>query len=396
MKPKGDSAPEFTSAVWSGVDVLGALLGSVVVGIVLLLCVSSAAHADEKPIEIDAVVANRVEMPMTGDIGEIGLGMAVGYERLYSNDESWGMDGIVEIGCAVGLKLVKLDNWTITFDAGSGSFSQGGTVAQLHGPIGAPVGVPVPDPRRPGWQFSGWHVAGDLDGDWDPEGVSAIPLGDAWDFSKPVTEDMTLYARWEIRLDVTVPVSVAVAVNADTREVISPDAGRYALKSRTVVPVTVEEVAVESVEADVKGFFGLPKDALPDGATIAQEVNAWTRGLMRSWLQLAIARNEAFPSESNAVERVRVGLAARLPEQNDAGYVWVVSRKLSGSLRDSFTLPAFFYGSTPADDSWEGQERCERLGLALDMGISDALEVRLDIDGPVPIIRLKVTVSARP
>ncbi|WP_339351231.1 InlB B-repeat-containing protein, partial [Bifidobacterium indicum] len=46
-------------------------------------------------------------------------------------------------------------------------------------PDGRPAAWPHDDPSRPGWTFDGW-----FDGDV------------AWDFTRPVTGDVTLTARW--------------------------------------------------------------------------------------------------------------------------------------------------------------------------------------------------------
>ena len=346
-------------------------------------------------IEVGAVVANRVEAPESGDEGALELGVAVGYDKREQEGEFWGMDGWLEIGCAVGLDVIEPGTWGVTFHAGRGSFN-GSETAEVRVPYGAPVGPRIPIPKRAGWRIAGWHLLGaDAGADFDSEGVSAVPLGDEWDFSRVVEGDMELYARWELRLDVTVPIAVGVAINASTNEVLSPAGGLYAMKSRTVRPVAVEEVAVVSREAELRGALRLPEGTLPPSASATQETNAWTRALMQAWVSLAIDQNAVFPTEPSRDAYVRLGLAARLPESGEDGHVWVVSRSLSGKLRDSFTVPAFVYGSTPADDDWEGAERCERLSLDFDMGIKDALEARVDVDGPQPVTHLRITVAAQ-
>ncbi len=346
-------------------------------------------------IEVGAVVANRVEAPESGDEGALELGVAVGYDKREQEGEFWGMDGWLEIGCAVGLDVIEPGTWGVTFHAGRGSFN-GSETAEVRVPYGAPVGPRIPIPKRAGWRIAGWHLLGaDAGADFDSEGVSAVPLGDEWDFSRVVEGDMELYARWELRLDVTMPVAVGVGVNASTNEVTTPESGYYAIKSRTVRPVAVESVAVETTERDAKGIFRLPEGTLFPGASATQELNAWTRALMQAWVSLAIDQNAVFPTEPSRDAYVRLGLAARLPESGEDGHVWVVSRSLSGKLRDSFTVPAFVYGSTPADDDWEGAERCERLSLDFDMGIKDALEARVDVDGPQPVTHLRITVAAQ-
>ncbi|WP_339353082.1 InlB B-repeat-containing protein, partial [Bifidobacterium indicum] len=54
-----------------------------------------------------------------------------------------------------------------------------GMPADQRVPDGRPAAWPHDDPSRPGWTFDGW-----FDGDV------------AWDFTRPVTGDVTLTARW--------------------------------------------------------------------------------------------------------------------------------------------------------------------------------------------------------
>ena len=67
---------------------------------------------------------------------------------------------------------------TVTFD------SQGGSdVASRNVDVNTPVAEPDA-PTRSGYSFRGWYTA--------------ASIGEEWDFSAPVTGDMTLYARWSM------------------------------------------------------------------------------------------------------------------------------------------------------------------------------------------------------
>lgn len=366
----------------------GAVLGMACVLAALLAALAvpaGAAWAAGGTVDIGADVAKLAEAPESGDVGELDIGAAVGYGLLEQGWGDTGMDGWLEIGCAVGLRVFDAGAVRVTFDAGRGSFEGDvGSFIERSVPKGSPVALPSP-PRRAGWQFGGWHVAGAPQEGWDAEGSSALPLGDAWDFSRPVTEDLELHARWELRLDVTVPVGVVFAVNADTHEVTGPDAGTYAIKSRTVRPVEVTELAAESRQAELEGFFRLATEATPE-----QEMRAWRNALSRTWARLG-------PAEGDGADAVRVALATSRtePVEDDQGRTWLVSHEFSAAERNAFTVPAFDYGRMPADDAWQGAERCERLPLAIELGISNNLAVRVDIAGAKPITHLKLTVSTR-
>ncbi|CAM3718696.1 InlB B-repeat-containing protein [Erysipelothrix urinaevulpis] len=70
--------------------------------------------------------------------------------------------------------------YTVEFDSNGGSKVNDAT--DIH------HGTPVPKPKNPtrdGYSFQGWY--------------RDESLNDAWDFKQPVTNDMTLYAKWEIK-----------------------------------------------------------------------------------------------------------------------------------------------------------------------------------------------------
>ena len=218
------------------------------------------------------------------------------------------------------------------------------------------------DPKRAGYRFGGWHV--------DAEGG-----GDAWSFDEPVCEDLVLWARWDVRLDVTVPVAVGFAIDADTGAATGPDAGRYALKSRTVAPVEVNQLAVESVQDELDGFFEL-REGAGGGA------DAWQGALGSTELSVA----------AEGARAIRLPFAGEMT----ASGTWAHVRPLTADEKAAFRLDAFDYGRAHVafeGDAWQGADPSERLPLTLGLSVSERLKVRSGIDGMKPITHLKVTVA---
>ncbi len=217
---------------------------------------------------------------------------------------------------------------------------------------------PVKAPKRTGYQFAGWYT---------DDGTFA----QRWTFADQIVADTSLYAKWEVRLDVTVPVAVGFAVDAMTGEVTTPDVGRYALKSRTVVPVEVASFGTASEQADLEGFF-----SLADGA-------GWEDTL----------KDTALSVKS---ERAAGTIELPLAQGGPVGSSWASAHALTDAERADYALPAFSYAGVAFDETWAGADPSERLPLELGMRIpADKLEVRADLAGPVPITHLKVTVVAK-
>ncbi len=242
----------------------------------------------------------------------------------------------------------------VTFDFGH----DGKVVTQVVENRGDKVDDPDGElraPKRAGYQFAGWFT----------------DEGSAWSLDFPVLTSLTLHARWDLRLDVTVPVAVGFAVDAGTKAVTVPEAGAYAFKSRTVVPVEVERFELVSEQAELEGFFELAAGA--DG---------WEAALADTTLSL---RSE------HAAKAIELPLAGA----GDAGAAWSGAHELTNDERAVWRLGAFSYAGTAFDESWEGADPSERMGIELGMAISEQLSVRNNIAGAVPITHLKVTVVAR-
>ncbi len=314
-------------------------------------------------VALGVEVAQRVEGPSAGDSGSVLLGAEVALRR----EGASGPNGTVPIGAEVAFREPAREV-TVAFDAGKGSFADGSSLREAVTEANAPVAAPE-GPKRPGWRFAGWHLAGASDPGWDAEGESAVPLGAEWDFSRGVAGDTRLHAKWELRLDVTVPVSVAFAVDASTGEAIGPDPGRYALKSRTVRDVEVESLSLECRLGELEAFFEGP-------------AAGWQNALAATSLSL---EGERAPS-----------IELPFADGSSAGPTWRVAHPLTDAERAQWRVPAFAYGATSPDDAWQGADPSQRFALDVGLTIADGLEVKAGQPGAVPIAHLKVTVSARP
>ncbi len=218
--------------------------------------------------------------------------------------------------------------------------------------------VPEPTmPKRTGYQFAGWLTS----------------TGAAWSFDTPVFGHLTLRASWTLRLDVTVPASVGLAVDAASGAVSAPEMGAYALKSRTVAPVEVTALSLRSEQAELDGFFEL-----------TEEARSWKEALGETRLSLRADVPGAAP--------VSLALAG---DADAGGVAWRSAYALTDDERAAYRLGAFSYAGVAFDDTWEGGDPSERLPLELAMTISSQLSVRNGIAGAVPITHLMVTVSAQ-
>ncbi len=294
---------------------------------------------------------------------------------------------------------------TVTFDANGGQFDESGLdhieIQVLEGSMVAPEDVPT-NPKQSGWQFGGWYLPaeGDPEGDTGGSGdgsagpgesggsgaAGAAPgalLGEKWDPAAAIYADTTIYAKWDLRLDVTVPVGIGFAVDAGSGAVTAPEMGRYALKSRTVRPVGVEALAVQSEQSELEGFFELPAGALPEGALEADRLAAWKAALSATRLSLL--------ADAPGAAKLTLPLAG------DAdGSAWRSAYALSETERAAYRLAAFSYAGAAFDPAWQGADPSERLPLELGLSIpTDKLQVRTDLDGERPITRLQVTVAAQ-
>ncbi len=283
----------------------------------------------------------------------------------------------------------ELERFDVTFYAAGGAFEGGVDVGEvtvkvkegscvLASQVPGGEGSAVAAPKQAGWQFAGWY----------PEDADAPGQGDysggAFDFAgTPIEGPTSVYAKWTLRLDVTVPASVGLAVDAGTGKVTAPAMGEYALKSRTVRPVEVESLALRSEQSELEGFFELPEGALPDGASEADRLAAWRDALASTRLTLLADAPGAAP----------IGL----PLAGDAdGSAWRSAYALADAERAAYRIAAFSYAGTASDPTWQGADPSERLPLELGMSIpSDRLSVRTDLDGPKPITHLQVTVAAK-
>ncbi|MDR0523381.1 MAG: leucine-rich repeat protein [Candidatus Methanoplasma sp.] len=104
-----------------------------------------------------------------------------GFDGWYSDSEctmAWNFSDPVTGSMTLYAKW-ELNRYAVTFDPQNGSPAS--QVSDIE--HGSAISAPSPPPTRTGYDFGGWHR--------DPGGT------EAWNFSDPVTESMTLYAKWD-------------------------------------------------------------------------------------------------------------------------------------------------------------------------------------------------------
>lgn len=294
--------------------------------------------------------------------------------------------------------------FTVVFDAAGGVFEGLGNVPTVTIQVAGNAPVPAEDvpekPKQPGWQFDDWYVTEKA----PVEGED--PVEKKWDPASDITADTRIYAKWNLRLDVTVPVSVGFAVDAGSGKVTTPDAGKYAIKSRTVADVTVEALELRSYQTELDVFFSLKTNpdagdaggdaagsgAASGGAASAADAQAAWKAALKA-MSLSVASNAA---DAQAIELTLASDDG--PTAGDGGQVWKNGHALTDEEKAAYTVSKFTYGGRPFDEDWwkKGLDGNE-LGLKFGMTIPvDRLEVETDLDGPQKITHLLVTVSARP
>lgn len=122
-------------------------------------------------------------------------------------------------------KLAGAESWRVAFDAQGGSY-----VAPRYVAKNKMVSEPVA-PTRDGYTFLGWYTA----------------EGEKWDFAKPATSNMTLYAKWNAKDN---------NKNDDTKKDNAPG-GQISLSGnggkKTTLAITLKSnVSAESVESEEK------------------------------------------------------------------------------------------------------------------------------------------------
>ena len=122
-------------------------------------------------------------------------------------------------------KLAGAESWRVAFDAQGGSY-----VAPRYVAKNKMVSEPVA-PTRDGYTFLGWYTA----------------EGEKWDFAKPVTSNMTLYAKWNAKDN---------NKNDDTKKGNAPG-GQISLSGnggkKTTLAITLKSnVSAESAESEEK------------------------------------------------------------------------------------------------------------------------------------------------
>ena len=192
----------------------------------------------------------------------------------------------VSVTAATTLYAVwKINAHTVTFDANGGSGGAAATVE--HGSAAAPP----PDPKMAGYAFAGWRT-----------GASG---GAPYDFSAPVTGDLTLYAHWSLVVSCAVPVSAELRVDASGD--VKGEVRHFS--SSTVRPLRVSVAAV----SELPGAASLvPAEADRAAARLTLEPQAGAGGRLELPLGGAPAAGEGLTVPEEGELPVAFGLA--LPE----------------------------------------------------------------------------------
>ena len=206
---------------------------------------------------------------------------------------------------------------TVTFD------SQGGSdVASRNVDANTPVAEPDA-PTRSGYSFRGWYTA--------------ASGGEEWDFSAPVTGDMTLYARWSMNnIPDTYDIELIVGEGGEARTSLgnasagtsitvtaTPDAG-YELAYITVdgerIDGTTFKMPAHDVTVRVHFTDGstLPFTDVADGAWFYDYVAyVYANGLMDG------TSGTAFEPNANMTRAMVWAILARIDGETVTGANWV-------------------------------------------------------------------------
>jgi|GEM_PF-919914 len=140
------------------------------------------------------VTAEMMTLVSAGSSGVGGGGTHwSGYPSISADGNSvtfWSVSNDLISGVTTASPPPQIFLWTrtffvdVTFDAQNGDATWEETIVQ-----GTEVPEPTPQPIRPGFVFNGW---------W-----TASSGGTEWDFSDPVTADMTLFAQWKALITIT-------------------------------------------------------------------------------------------------------------------------------------------------------------------------------------------------
>lgn len=329
----------------------------------LLLALAASAMPAEAwaaggSIDMSVVVSKEGREARPGDVGMIDLGVDVGLAIEVADGSADDLGGLVDIGIDVGYLGYHEVNFVGMYCGDDGNIDAtraceqlGTQMVETGGFADSPDGL-----DREGYWADVWYMA-------DPrthDGIAPVKLS-----SLQVENDTVLYCLWkrkpDLVLDVTVPMSVRFAVNAVTRDVVTPDLESYAIKSRTAANVTVDALVLESRQAELEGIFGLSGGG-----------DDWTSALQSTVLSV---RSE------HARETIEVPFAG----DDAAGPSWANERLLTGEEKVGYTLKPF-------DPASAGPE--SRLALKFGLEVSDQLEVKVGQPGAAPITHLRVTVSA--
>ncbi|MEG2200845.1 MAG: leucine-rich repeat protein [Raoultibacter sp.] len=114
------------------------------------------------------------------------------------------------------------------------AFNTNGGIPSAINPLTVDDNIAVsspPDPSKTGYTFGGWYAD------------AACTEANKWDFTKPVTAHLSLYAKWNLVISVDVPIEQSFSIDAKggITSATTPEASFFA--SHTVEPLRVSEIA---------------------------------------------------------------------------------------------------------------------------------------------------------
>ena len=152
---------------------------------------------------------------------------------IYYNDE--GVESALLEGNVTTADKIKPANPTVTFDFDNGTKAENKQVKNSE-----KVPKPETDPTKDGYIFAGWYTK--KDGNWAEK---------PFDFSTPIMDNMTLYARWGVEATPITPatrlypitIDYGTAYDADHNVITKAAAG-------DVVTIKADESALEGMTFD--------------------------------------------------------------------------------------------------------------------------------------------------
>jgi uncharacterized repeat protein (TIGR02543 family) len=187
-------------------------------------------------------------------------GTSVGtFDYAISNDEMIMMSGTVMGATIAALSpVVKLSSFTVTFNANGGTPTPQVQTVKRGGKVERP-----PNPTWEGYIFAGWRKNGDGIGTW-------------WNFATDtVTEDITLYAMWEMLSIAVQPVFFdGITANGSSSQTTTQLALHF---GQVMNGLSVNNIILSGVSGVIKGtLYGSGEIYIGSGVIYILEISGIT------------------------------------------------------------------------------------------------------------------------